>query len=72
MFNSSEALTPSTGVNIPLPCGFSVIKGQDKNIRTAGFYDWDFLAYHMNFGNPGVVDKEVYCKPSSEGGIYMY
>ena len=64
-FNStSPAITPVTGRNVPLPCGFSVLKGQDSNIRTAGFYDWGWLRYHMNFGNPGVADKEDYCSPS--------
>lgn len=56
-------ITPVLGKDVSFPCIFDVIKGQDANIRTALFYDWEFFKFIGNKGRPGTVDKEYYVAP---------
>ena len=60
---ANRDITPVFGKDTPFPCILDVLKGQDKNIRTAMFYNWSFFKYIGNKGRPGCVDKEFYYNP---------
>ena len=55
-----EDITPITGNGAQMPCGFRDLKGQNDNIRTGSFYDWNWIRHLSNRGFPGDVDKEIY------------
>jgi predicted AlkP superfamily pyrophosphatase or phosphodiesterase len=46
------------------------MKKQDKNIRSAAFYLWDWLQYLMNSGTAGCLDHEVYCDPTQPLAVH--
>ena len=42
----------------PFPCIFQTLKSQDKYLKTAAFYDWDWFDNIFNNGIPGSVDTQ--------------
>ena len=64
-------ITPVTGPNRPFPCVFEMIKIQNSSIKTAAFYDWDWLAFLMNKGNPGQLDTDYFCTPREESDMSL-
>ena len=49
---------------------FRAAKQQDAQVRTGALYDWAWLHYPMNHGDPGSVDAEYYCHHGDYGGGY--
>ena len=56
-------ITPIKGNDKPFPCVFETIKQQNSSLKTAFYYDWDWLQYLGNKHMRGdFIDEEVFCK----------
>lgn len=55
-------ITPITGNKAWFPCVFENLKKQNGELKTAFYYDWDWLRYLGNkFMKGGFIDDEVFC-----------
>lgn len=56
-----QKITPISGNDQPLPCIFEQIKKENKNLKTAAYFSWDWFDNLSNKTIPGSIDVQEMC-----------